>query len=447
MSEILADGQLLCALLSYSVVLPCSGALTSESTCGPLATRSLVDQQALATAFSDPALLQSDAASGTLYMAVQQRWAKRSLHVTGYLKRGAALIVPDLALCEGALVVHVVDAVLVPAAALYASIERRLQLLPELSITAEAFERVRPFRVAAPEIQPSASSPFVTAQVAANIAVEPLIPPPRLPAAGMCRAGVPLAESVMRTLLAPTDAAWKVFFERLGLSKEAVFADSTFLLSLLDYLEVEVLGLDRPYSPDGLSAGSRFFSYDFFRGQLLRSLISPVYLPFGTLVTAFGITVEVLPLAGNARTVAFLGQPFLASEGSNAANLLAPDLIACNGLVHVVDAVLIPPTLTTLQQVGWLASAAAPLADCCVQISFRPELSVFRQLLYSPGLEFVRRSLGTESASRPKLLCSLLTLRSLSQSIAPAALCSARSPSRCGRPPMARCSRRWRTWG
>ncbi len=182
---------------------------------------------------------------------------------------------------------------------------------------------VRPFRVV--------TAQAVTAQAASNIAVEPLIPRPTLPVAGMCRAGVPIAEAAMRTLLAPTDAAWLVFFARLGLSKEAVFADVNFLLSLLDYLELEALGLDRPYSPDGLNAGSRYFSFDLFRGQVLRTLINAVYLPTGTAITVFGIAVDVKPLVGNARAISLVGQPVLATEGINAANVLAPDLIACNG--------------------------------------------------------------------------------------------------------------------
>jgi len=74
-----------------------------------------------------------------------------------------------------------------------------------------------------------------------------------------------------------------------------------------------------------------------------------------------------------------LVQPLPATEGDNTANILVPDLVACNGLIHIVDAVLVPPTLTTLQH-----------------ISFRPELSLFKRLILSPGLEAVRRSLSIE---------------------------------------------------
>ena len=152
----------------------------------------------------------------------------------------------------------------------------------------------------------------VTAQAVvvatANVVVEPLIPPPALPAAGMCRAGVPIAEGAVRTLLAPTDAAWALFFARLGVSKAAVFADIPFLLTLLEYLELDVVGLDRPYSPDGTKAGSRYFSFDLFRGQIVRTVISTVYLPAGTPVNVFNLVVDVRPAPGSVRAVSLTGQ-------------------------------------------------------------------------------------------------------------------------------------------
>ena len=143
LAEVLQSPQLLCSLLTYNAVAPCGTASVpaAEASCGALPSASLVDQQVLSTTFADAALLQADAASPLLYMNVQQEWAKRRLHVTGYLKRGATIVVPDLLLCDGTLVVHATDRVLVPAAALYADLERRVRNLPELSITAEAYDR------------------------------------------------------------------------------------------------------------------------------------------------------------------------------------------------------------------------------------------------------------------------------------------------------------------
>ena len=41
----------------------------------------------------------------------------------GYMKRGADVIVPNIALCGGGLAVHVMAAALVPAAAFYSTVE------------------------------------------------------------------------------------------------------------------------------------------------------------------------------------------------------------------------------------------------------------------------------------------------------------------------------------
>ena len=152
----------------------------------------------------------------------------------------------------------------------------------------------------------------VTAQavvivVAPNVAVEPLIPLPQLPAAGMCRSGVAIAEGSIRTLLAPTNAAWELFFKRFGLTKAAVFADVPFLITLLEYIELEVVGLDRPYSLDGTNGGSRFFAFDLFRGQILRTVIGSIDLPVGTPVNVFSMLVDVKPVPGTARLVTVTG--------------------------------------------------------------------------------------------------------------------------------------------
>mmetsp|Transcript_12036 Transcript_12036/g.55811 ORF Transcript_12036/g.55811 Transcript_12036/m.55811 type:complete len:174 (+) Transcript_12036:4034-4555(+) len=58
--------------------------------------------------------------------------------------------------------------------------------------------------------------------------------------------------------------------------------------------------------------------------------------------------------------------------GRNQAVVLAPDLVACDGLIHIVDSVLITPALTTLRQ-----------------LTLRPELSLFTQILTAPGNELL----------------------------------------------------------
>ena len=60
--------------------------------------------------------------------------------------------------------------------------------------------------------------------------------------------------------------------------------------------------------------------------------------------------------------------------GSYQAVVLAPDLVACDGLIHIVDSVLITPALTTLRQ-----------------LTLRPELSLFTQIVTAPGNELIVR--------------------------------------------------------
>ena len=55
--------------------------------------------------------------------------------------------------------------------------------------------------------------------------------------------------------------------------------------------------------------------------------------------------------------------------------MVAPDLVACDGLIHVVDSVLITSALTTLRQ-----------------LTLRPELSL-TQIITSPGNELLANDL------------------------------------------------------
>ena len=69
---------------------------------------------------------------------------------------------------------------------------------------------------------------------------------------------------------------------------------------------------------------------------------------------------------------ACFGSIRFAMLGRNQAVVLAPDLVACDGLIHIVDSVLITPALTTLRQ-----------------LTLRPELSLFTQIVTAPGNELL----------------------------------------------------------
>ena len=185
----------------------------------------------------------------------------------------------------------------------------------------------------------------------------------------------------MRTVFAPTDTAWKNFFKRVGLSKEQVFSDPELLLSTLQYSEVLASFETPPISADGLLAGSRFFSYNLYPLEILQSSVVPELLfvlpilgPGLDVLNFFDLIVDITCI-GNKRIVTIEGQRY-AMLGRNQAVVVAPDLVACDGLIHVVDSVLITPALTTLRQ-----------------LTLRPELSLFTQIITSPGNELLANDL------------------------------------------------------
>ena len=66
------------------------------------------------------------------------------------MKRGAEILWPNIVLCQGALVVHVISSVLVPAASFYSSVTELIAVSPELSMTAQVNKfvlcKTRPFK-------------------------------------------------------------------------------------------------------------------------------------------------------------------------------------------------------------------------------------------------------------------------------------------------------------
>ena len=193
----------------------------------------------------------------------------------------------------------------------------------------------------------------------------------------MCTPGEVIDGTAMRTVFAPTNLAWKNFFRRVGLSKEQVFSDPELLLSTLQYSEViSAVGLS-PIGADGILAGSRYFTWNMYPLEILQSSVQPELLfvtpllgPSIGALNFFDLVMDIT-CVGNKRIVTVDGQRY-AVLGRNQAVVVAPDLVACDGLVHVVDSVLITPGLTTLRQ-----------------LSLRPELSLFTEIVTSPGNELL----------------------------------------------------------
>ena len=117
--------------------------------------------------------------------------------------------------------------------------------------------------------------------------------------------------------------------------------------------------------------------------EILQSSVDPELLfvlpllgPALGALNFFDLVVDITCI-GNKRVVTMEGQRF-ALLGRNQAVVLVPDIIACDGILHVVDSVLITPALTTLRQ-----------------LTLRPEISLFTQIGTSPGNEALALELDT----------------------------------------------------
>ena len=103
------------------------------------------------------------------------------------------------------------------------------------------------------------------------------------------------------TVFAPTDAAFAALLTELGVTKEALLADTALLTSVLTY-------------------------------HVVPSLVLAADVPFGTPVT----TVE-----GGTFTVA---STLAITDGRNrTSNITTTDVFASNGVIHVIDKVILPP--------------------------------------------------------------------------------------------------------
>lgn len=399
LEELLSSPTFLCNLVAYHLTIPC-GATNSalyRRSCGFLVTSDMIDGQPIETMFNDPTLSSATigipgagTASSLLFAQISQEVSLRKVRVDGYMKRGADLKVPNIVLCGGGgtgLAVHIVNAVLVPAAAFYSTVEALIVSSPELSITAEAYFLTREFRGNFPAGGVVSARQNVGAQQNIII-IPPLIPRgnlpnPVLPDEGMCFPGEVIDAFDMQTVFAPTNLAWKTFFRRVGLSKEQVFSDLELLLSTLQYSEIFIDVETTPIGADGELAGSRYFTYNMYPLEFLQTAINPELLfvtpllgPTLGALNFFDLIVDITGI-GNKRIITLEGQRF-AFLGGNKAVVLVPDLVACDGLLHIVDSVLITPGLTTLRQ-----------------LTLRPELSLFTQIVTSPGNEVLALELDT----------------------------------------------------
>ena len=112
------------------------------------------------------------------------------------------------------------------------------------------------------------------------------------------------------TVFAPTNAAFEAALEALGLTAEELLADTETLTTILTY---HVLG-DVVTSTDIAEAGTEEIPVETLSGE------------------------ELVVVVGDDGTVGFADQT---------ATVTTPDIEASNGVIHVIDAVLLPPSMSS----------------------------------------------------------------------------------------------------
>jgi transforming growth factor-beta-induced protein len=112
------------------------------------------------------------------------------------------------------------------------------------------------------------------------------------------------------TVFAPTNAAFEAALEALGLTAEELLADTETLTSILTY---HVLG-DVVTSTDIVGAGTEEIPVETLSGE------------------------ELVVVVGDDGTVGFADQT---------ATVTTADIEASNGVIHVIDAVLLPPSMSS----------------------------------------------------------------------------------------------------
>jgi len=244
--DVLADTDLLNSILAYHVV---PGVFVAE------------DVVAL-----DGGFLGTYLNNGALAVAVTEEG--------GVAINASNVVVADVLALNG--VIHVIDAVLVPAEDMSEMVEMEE---PTLSIAETVIA-----------LAESADAPEFTVLLAAVLAADPSIVEM-------------LSNNGPYTVFAPTDAAFTALLEELGVTAEDVLADTELLNTVLAYHVVP--GSFNAETVVGV-AGEEGFSIATFNGLIYIAVVDG------------GVVINEV------------------------ANLVAADVYATNGIIHVIDAVLIP---------------------------------------------------------------------------------------------------------
>jgi uncharacterized surface protein with fasciclin (FAS1) repeats len=310
-----ADPSILAALsdrsASLTVFAPTDAAFAALLAQLGVSAEELLSNTTLLTQVLQYHVLGYPYASGDLIWKAQNSPTTTTLlgeQVTFSLRNGALfindsqVIVPDIYAVNG--IIHIIDAVLLPPAG------------PAPTPTPE----VTP----TPEPTPAPETPSIAEIVVASAAGDPPQFTVLLAAVLAADPGILAAlsdDSANLTVFAPTDAAFAALLEQLGVTAEELLADTALLTQVLQY---HVLA-------------GRFASGDLV-------MVAQSSHPSAT--TLLGEQVI-----------------FTLRDGSlfvNESQVIQPDIQASNGIIHVIDAVLLPPAEQTIAEIVVASAAGDP---------------------------------------------------------------------------------------
>lgn len=267
----------------------------------------------------------------------------RQMRLYNYLGRFANVLVGNIQLCD-LLSVNIIDSFLISTPSAFSSVYSIASRTPELSITYEAYRVTENLRV---QFESDENNGYLDASGASSIKT--------------CT----FADShPFRTYFIGSNRAWRRFFRRTQLTKSAIFADPMFLLSILLYTEARVIN-GANIGNIGLDA---YLTTSFTYGQKLKPVgVNSILSSIPGQIEAPGIVIDAADVALFAPRSIKISGLGTSSRESNTAQVIVADIFACTGVVHVIDDILIPPTLTAFRQ-----------------ISLRSELSMFGEMLRAP---------------------------------------------------------------
>lgn len=254
------------------------------------------------------------------------------------LRRQAILTAPNLLLCGGSVVVHIADTVQVPTIAYFPTIEELACASPQLSVTCEACTLLRKaftdfIACTLPNFQTAIASTVGYCGFGEAFSGSQVSPPGGL------------GRTSMKTFFAPTNAAWSRFFLEFRVEKEILFANDN--LDILRGL-VGMSFVNNRYFGVEIFNEEEFGTNDIENGQFtgcagavptLTAFVLCKPPPLDTLAT-----IEV-----DGRNLDSISSN-QCKNGLTSARVVATDIVACNGVIHPVDNVLVGPSFSVFSQ-------------------------------------------------------------------------------------------------